>query len=259
MLELRTQSLEGAQRVPTSPSLSAATPNNIGAHMRRSTTFQIASLCLIVALFAVSHHVMGEAFRSDEPVPHRVATVDLLGLLEDALQTDEYKPERDEYRDAWEDRILDVQNRLEQIENELRMASPSDPNARMLQQRYQQTGFEFQQMQRQASMEFDRFSANQAAEAYADLHGAASALAHELGYSHVVATRRSGEIADRGNLATVTQEILARVMVVSPEADDLTARLREKLGIPERERAAAGRPEAEDPEEEAGPRADWED
>lgn len=225
--------------------------------MRRPPTFQIASLCLVIALFAISHHVMGEAVRSDEPGPHRVGTVDLLGLLEDALQTDEYKPERDEFRDTWEDRIVDVQNRLEQIENELRMASPSDPNARMLQQRYQQTGFEFQQLQRQASMEFDRFSAEQAAEAYADLHEAASALAAEFGYSHVVATRRSGEIPDRGNLATVTQEILARVMIVSPEPDDLTARLREKLGIPERERAAAGEPEEDGAEE--GPRADWED
>lgn len=201
--------------------------------MRRPASVHFAAVILIAVLAAWTHRVWGEA-QTDPDRPHRVATVDMLELLEDLLQTPDFKPDRDEFRGDWEERIGDMQNALAQIEGELRMASPTDPGTRQLQQRYQQMGFQFQQMQRQASMEFDRFSAEQAATAYTTLHAEASALADEMGFSHLIASRSKGEITDRSNLATVTQEILARSMIVSPEGDDLTAQLREKLSIPVR-------------------------
>ncbi|MBZ0172118.1 MAG: hypothetical protein K8E66_07050 [Phycisphaerales bacterium] len=201
--------------------------------MRRPASVHFAAVILIAVLAAWTHRVWGEA-QTDPARPHRVATVDMLELLEDLLQTGDFKPDRDEFRGDWEERIGVIQNALAQIEGEMRMASPNDPGARQLQQRYQQTGYQFQQMQRQASMEFDRFSAEQAATAYSTLHTEASMLANELGYSHLIASRGAGEITDRSNLATVTQEILARSMIISPAGDDLTARLRERLSIPVR-------------------------
>ncbi len=214
--------------------------------MRRPATIHFAAVILIVALAALTHRVWGDALDGAAP-PVRIATIDLLGLVEDMLQTDAYKPDRDEFRGDWEERIQDMQNSLAQIEGELRLASPTDPNTRQLQQRYQQTGYQYQQMQRQAGMAFDRFSADQAASAYALLHEKASALAAELGYTHLIASRRSGEIADRGSLATVTQEILARGVILSPDADDLTETLRERLSIPVRPGPEAAQPATDMP------------
>lgn len=206
--------------------------------MRRPATIHFAAVILLVALAALTHRVWGD-FQPDAAPQTRIATIDLLGLLEDMLQTDAYKPNRDEFRGEWETKIKDMQNSLAQIEGELRLASPTDPNTHQLQQRYSQTGYQYQQMQRQAGMEFDRFSADQAASAYAVLHSEASALADELGYTHLIVSRRTGEIADRGSLATVTQEILARTVVRAPAGDDLTERLREKLSIPVRPASTA--------------------
>ena len=183
-----------------------------------------------VALFA-SATVSGSR-QDGNSASNGIATVDLLTLLEDMLQTEDFKPARDAYREEWETRLDALQTQLQQIETELRMSSPQDPGVRALQQQYQQTGFEFQQVQREAAMGFDQFNAEQAAEAYQTLHAEAKALADSMGYSHLMVSRQEGEITERGNLATVTQEILARPVVLAPDADDLTARLREKLSIP---------------------------
>ncbi|USN99613.1 MAG: hypothetical protein H6810_02820 [Phycisphaeraceae bacterium] len=201
--------------------------------MRRQTIKHLAVVVLLFSLAVWTHRGWAEAQTEAAPA-HRVATIDMLSLLEDMLQTDTFKPDRDQFRDGWAQRIQGLEDQLSQIENELRLATPTDPNVQQLQQKYQQTGYQYQQTQQQASMEFNRYSADQAATAYSTLYQEAAAMAKELGYSHLVASRRDGEIADRGNLATVTQEILARTMIVAPEADDLTDRLREKLAIPHR-------------------------
>jgi Skp family chaperone for outer membrane proteins len=207
--------------------------------MRRAP-LQIAVLVLFASLAVLTHRVWGEAQQPEGSPAFRVGTVDLLSLLEDLLQTDEYRPARDQFRQDWEERIGVVQQTLAQIEGELRLATPADPGTRALQQRYQQTAFEFQNMQREAQMNFDAFSAEQAAAAYEKLHAAAQELAGELGYSHLIATRRGPAILDRNNLATVTQEILARPVIASPESDEITARLRERLAIPVRPEPAEG-------------------
>jgi Skp family chaperone for outer membrane proteins len=197
----------------------------------RNTKFLLIAVALASAALLVTPRV--SATRQDgNASSNGFATIDLLTLLEDYLQTDTFKPSRDAYRGEWETRLGAMQNQLQQIETELRMSSPQDPGVRALQQQYQQTGFEFQQMQREATMGFDQFNAEQAAEAYATLYAEAKSLADAAGYSHLVVTRRTGEITERGNLATVTQEILARPFVLSPDADDLTGSLREQLSIP---------------------------
>ncbi len=218
--------------------------------MRRPTIRLTALALMIAALVTLTHSVRGNAQDAGAP-PARIATIDLLGLLEDMLQTDAYKPDRDEFRGEWESKIKDMQDSLAQIEGELRLASPTDPNTRQLQQRYQQTGYQYQQLQRQAGMEFDRFSADQAASAYAMLHEKAAELAAELGYTHLIASRRSGEIADRGSLATVTQEILARGVILSPSADDLTETLRDRLSIPVRPKPESAQPATDMPNADA--------
>jgi len=194
-------------------------------------TLGLAAVVLIIAFAAFSPKVMGSR-QSASAASQKIATVDLLSLLEDMLQTDDYKPGRDAYRAEWETRITDVQSRIQQVETELRMSAPTDPNVRVLQQQYQQFGYEFNQIRNEAGLGFDKFNADQAAEAYELLYTEAVSLAKALGYSHVFVTRTGGEITERGNLATVTQEILARPLALAPEDDTLTARLRERMQIP---------------------------
>ncbi len=198
----------------------------------RRPAIHLSALVLVVALAAITHRVVGSALQSGE-TPPRVASIDMLSLLEDYLRIDEFKPDRDALRAEWETRLADTQQILSGLEGELRMATPQTPGVQQLQQRYQQTAYQFQQLQREASMAFDRFSAEQAADAYAVLYDSAVELAQERGYSHLIASRQSGEIDDRNNLSTVTQEILARPVMLAPEGHDLTAVLRDRMSIPE--------------------------
>ena len=195
------------------------------------TTMSLALVAAVAIALVATPSVFGT--RVAQPAGEsRIATVDLLTLLEDMLQTEDYKPARDAFREEWETRIGGLQTRLQQIESELRLSAPTDPNMGQLQQQYQQTGYQYQQLSREAAMAFDQFNAEQAAEAYAQLNENATTLAEGLGYTHIFVTRREPEITERGNLATVTQEILARTVVLAPTGDDLTDRLRDRMSIP---------------------------
>jgi Skp family chaperone for outer membrane proteins len=197
----------------------------------RFSAISIAVVAAIAATLLMTPSVFGT--RAAQPSSdHRVATVDLLTLLEDMLQTEDYKPARDAFREEWEGRVTELQNQLQQIQQEIQMGGQGNPNLMQLQRRYQETGYQFQQLSQQAAYEFDQFNADQAAEAYKILNENAASLAEGMGYTHLIASREEAEITERGNLATVTQEILARPIVIAPQGDDLTDRLREKLSIP---------------------------
>lgn len=198
---------------------------------QNNRTLGLAALVLVAATLFITARVSGNWQGAADAGP-KFATADLLTLLEDMLQTDDYKPARDAYRGEWETQLEEIQGRLQRIETELRMGGQQNPNARALQQQYQQTGFEFQQIQRDATLGFDQFNAEQAAEAYQKLQAEARSLAKSLGYSHLFVNRENPMITERGNLATVTQEILARPLALSPEDNDLTARIREQMSIP---------------------------
>lgn len=216
------------------------------------TTMLFALLAAAAIALLATPNVFGT--RAAQPAgDSRIATVDLLTLLEDMLQTEDFKPARDAFRTEWETRIGQLQTQLQQIETELQMGGQNNPNIMQLQQRYQQLGYQYQQVNREAAMAFDQFNAEQAAEAYATLNENASALAQGLGYTHLIVTRESADVTKNGNLATVTQEILARTVVLAPESDDLTARLRDRLSIP-----VAPKPQWDTPAE-AGPDGGAED
>lgn len=211
-------------------------------------TLGLAAIVLVAATALVTTSVSGTRQSASDSGP-RYATVDLLSLLEDMLQMDDYKPDRDAYRLGWEERIEEAQAQIQQVETELRMSAPNNPNIRTLQQQYQQLGYNFNQLRNEAGMGFDQFNAEQAAEAYQRLHTEAFDLAKALGYTHLFVSRPGGEITERGNLATVTQEILARPIAMTPEGDTLTDRLRERMAIP-----VPPEPTEEDAvEDEAGP------
>lgn len=164
---------------------------------------------------------------------HRVATIDLMGLTQALLTTDAYAPEREEFGQQYAGRIQDLQTDLESLRNEIQVMQPNDPQRQQLAQQFQQGYQQLQQVAQEAQNEFDSFAAQQAADAYAEVRAEATSIAEERGYSHVIASRPGNEIEQRQSLATVTQEMLARPVVLSPESANLTQAVRDSMDLPE--------------------------
>ena len=170
-----------------------------------------------------------------EPI-RQIATVDTVGLLEVMLETDEdFLATREEVRTGIQDELEDVQGEIERIQMEAQQRTANDPELQALQQRFQRATQRLTQVQEQSAQRVQQLTSRQAREGYGRIHEAIDSIAEERDLDHVMATRRGGEISSTRNTPTaVFQDILARPLVVSPEAMDITDLVRERLELPDR-------------------------
>lgn len=174
----------------------------------------------------------------------RVATVDMFLLLESMIESDRYKPARDA-RDAEIRAKFEAYNaELKALETKIQLIPQGTPEFQATMQQGQAKETERQQYAQQAGREQDAFVAAQVKEAYAIVHKAANDAAEQLGYTHVISTRLEGTNMKGESLAPIMQEILARPLVRSASADDITARVREDLKLPEKKADAPADPAA---------------
>ncbi|MEM0983947.1 MAG: hypothetical protein AAGI17_08360 [Planctomycetota bacterium] len=172
---------------------------------------------------------------SPEPIT-AIATVDTVGLLEEILANDEQLvTERNELRGAITDNVENVRAELERIQNDARQRIATDPELPILQQRFQETQQQFQIVQQESAARVERLTSRQARQAYARIFDATNAVASERNLKYVMASRPgTSEIpGDRASPQAVFQDMLARNLIVSPESNDITALVREELGLPQ--------------------------
>ncbi|GAB4384005.1 MAG: hypothetical protein Kow0022_05310 [Phycisphaerales bacterium] len=179
----------------------------------------------------------------------RIATVDVIQILQEMLRTPEYFDPREELRARSEQELKDLQNGILRIRGELQLVTPEERATRgqQLYNEMQQKQQEYERTANQRLAEFQAYSGDQAASAYEKIYKTAVSIAEKEGYTHVLATRAGAAMDERESIATVTQGILARPVLMYPPADDLTARVREALGY----EVPTDRPEAA--EEDAQP------
>lgn len=206
--------------------------------MRSRTAFVLAAgLLAAAAVLLQPFRASASSGQDGSQARGDIAVVDILTLLEHLLQTDQYVTPRNERRDAIRAQLRPLETRLESFQQEMQLMPDGDPRAIQLQQQAQATFQQYQQRAAEASQQFDEFSAEQAADAYATLSGKAREIAERLGYRTLLASRERAAIRAKDNLATVTQEILARSVLRHPEGDDITQAVREALSIPVPEEA----------------------
>ncbi|MEO1513172.1 MAG: OmpH family outer membrane protein, partial [Planctomycetota bacterium] len=102
-----------------------------------------------------------------------------------------------------------------------------------LQNEYQVKLNELREFEATGLRELDELAAAQARETYERIVRAGVRVAQDRGYTHLVISRGNAPISERAdNLNAVTQEILARLILIAPEGDNLTAAVRVDLGLP---------------------------
>ncbi len=170
----------------------------------------------------------------------RVATVDMFQLIESMIESERYKPARDA-RDAEIRTKFDALNaELKALETKVQLIPQGTPEFQATMQQGQAKEVERQQYAQQVGRENDAFVASQVREAYGIVHKAANDAAEQLGYTHVFATRLDAANMKGDSLAPIMQEILARPLIRSGEMDDITARVRDDLKLPEKIAPATG-------------------
>lgn len=161
----------------------------------------------------------------------RLATVDVITLLQEMLRTPEYFDPREESKTRSEGELKQLENEVRRLDGELRLVTPEErARGQQLYNDLQAKQRQYQQLAEQRVREFQSLSGEQAAEAYARIHAAATRVGMREGYTHVLMSRPGAALEETDTITMVTQGILARPVLMFPEADDLTDRVRQELG-----------------------------
>lgn len=196
---------------------------------RTQAAFGVVAVLCVSMVMLLAPQRSAEAVRDDHAV--KIATVDLMALLEDGLGSTEFAPERIAKRDELAARVTTLETDIRRLETELRMTPQNDPRGQQLFQQYQAKQQEYQQVAQAASSEFQRFSASQTTTIFNRVRGTAIETARSMGYTHVLGSRGEIEPNEEETLATITQEVLARSVLMAPSEHDITEEVRAALGF----------------------------
>lgn len=161
----------------------------------------------------------------------RLATVDILSLVQRLVTTEPYTQERDAMQAEQNKRLQPLAEALEKMQAEAQDLRPESERFKALDRQFGETNREFARIEAEARTLIERQNTQQVAGAYARVLEEAEKLATGLGYTHVIATRSGAPTILSDNIPGAVQEILARPVVKSNAADDLTDRLAKVLGI----------------------------
>jgi len=163
--------------------------------------------------------------------PPRLATIDVLGVMARLLESDRYKPSNLANAQKWDNTLRTLVTELEDIRSRA-LAMPEGAAERMpLEQEFMQKNQAFEQTRGQAQQEIEAFNTAQVAEAYRLIVDRSNAVATELGYTHVLVSRGDEVKIASKSVAGAVQEILARPMIRTAPADDLTQRIIKDFGL----------------------------
>lgn len=174
----------------------------------------------------------------------RIAVLDPVFLVRAALATEENVDRLIARQQEFVNELTPLQAEAQTAIQELQqIGSPQDPNAQQAFQRAQRAEQRFQQARQQADQAFGQFSAELAREAYETIRREVQALAAERGYEYVLSSRLSGDLLTQGGLGGLSDEILARPVMVFPEAANITEEIRRRLDLPNEEEIQAAEAE----------------
>ncbi len=198
---------------------------------------KIQSLTLGLALAAAGF--AGAAFvtragadRAVAAYEHGMAFVDVFGLIDEIVKGDEYEAARTEFDDEQQQQLTAMQTQMQALQAQLQTATPNTPEAQGIQQQGMQLQQQMQQFYQNYQNGLEMLVGQQIADAYRLIYSAAEAEAAEQGISFLFASRPDDDLLV-DSLSGVAQEILARPLVAPAASIDLTASVRERLGLPE--------------------------
>lgn len=161
----------------------------------------------------------------------QVAICDMISVVEAVMDSERYKPARDEMGSASEKAIAEFRDRAKAAEDALRAMDEKDPGLEAAQREYQVAGMAFQRKGQELAQEMDALTTRQLIEAYSVVRASADAVAEQLGFGYVIASRPSDKLIEAVDTAAVVRAMLARPVVRMPEGADITPDVRQDLKL----------------------------
>lgn len=186
----------------------------------------------------------------------RIATADVLSLVEKLASSDRYLPAREEKMKALRTPIEQLQKELDDLRTKITNIPDFQTNAEAQPeiQKFQQKTQNLQAMQQAAQSEAENFNTSQLQEAYKIIVDTANSIANSKGFTHVLATKSPESKMSSGNVAGLLQEMLARPVIKSIPADDITQDIIKELKL-ENVKTAVTPPAPASPGADAAPAA----
>lgn len=177
--------------------------------------------------------IAGEAMIHQPGSTLRVATVDMLKIVEKMVKSDRYAPAREANNKDLTAKLEAMAGDLQALQTQIQSSPQNAPETQAMIQNFQARRQEFDQARNEAANRSDEFNARQIAEAYRLVVEVVDAQAKKAGYTHVLATRSGPPNLKSGNIAGTVQEMLARPVVVGEPANDITKAVMDELKLPD--------------------------
>ncbi len=187
----------------------------------------------LLSLAAVALWRAAPARAADQPEQGRrlIAVVDVVGVVERLMDSDRYKPARDEVGAAAEADVKPLRERVQAIEEKHRGLQPTDPAYGDAVREYQQARAALERRAQELSKEMDALTTKQLVECYRIVRASADATAEQMGYQYVVASRPVDKDLDAQDTAAVVRAIIARPVLRFPNEADITPDVKQDLKI----------------------------
>lgn len=154
----------------------------------------------------------------------KIATVDVLAVVERLASSDRYTPAREQKAKSLAAPIEQINKELDTLRTEITAIPDFQNNAEAQPkiQQFQQKSQNLETLRQTAQNELESFNVAQLQEAYKIAIDTTNAIAGTRGYTHVFATKPFDAKMTSINVNGVLQEMLARPVVRTNPADDLT-------------------------------------
>jgi hypothetical protein len=180
---------------------------------------------------SVAGWTVAQDSRQPEPPVARIATADVVGIVERMLASDRYRPAQEAFVKQENDKLKPLADELAALDERGSKLAQGSPELQQLGREFDQKQEAFQKARQDAFGRIDAFNANHVREAYRLTLQEIEAISDRLGYTHVIASRTGEATIKSQNVAGALQEILARPVAKSAAADDLTSRLVRQLRL----------------------------
>ncbi|MCA9311294.1 MAG: OmpH family outer membrane protein [Phycisphaerales bacterium] len=191
-----------------------------------------AALCgaLLVQLRPLTGEARAAVTRQAD-ADHTIAVCAVPSLLNEMLESERFRPERDRLEQELNDKLQELRDRRDELIEDMEGVDPSEPEGREAAMEIETLGRRYQQLQMEAQGRADALFARQMTEAWNLIRSSAEAVAEDLGYDYVVTTAGRDEQLNQESSATALRQMLARPMIVFPEDADITDDVREDLNL----------------------------
>jgi len=161
----------------------------------------------------------------------RIAVVAATRLLNDLMESDRFKPARDEMETTLRNEISEIVEKGKSLEEHLKTLDQSSDEAKEVKQQLMGLQNALGRKQQEIGVRYEKFLGEQTLEAYKLVRESAIGIAEDHGFTYLIASQSPDDEMPVGPVAGMVNDILGRPVLMTPKGADITDEVREDLKL----------------------------